>query len=86
MPRRTSSQNLAQKKPSESQNQTQASDPSQRPGKEKVAEQTEVDLAQVVNQQAQLEGMVEDDQSSRPHHQTAAGKNGDSTNSTNSKD
>ena len=28
--------------------------------KEKVADQAEVDLAQVVNQQAQLEGIVED--------------------------
>ena len=60
MPRRTRSQNLAQNQRLESQNQTQASDPNQRPRKENVAEQTEVDLALAVNRQAQLEGMVEE--------------------------
>ena len=60
MPRRTHSQNLAQNQPSESQNQMQASDPPQRPRKEQVVEQAKVNLAQVVNRQAQLEGMVEE--------------------------
>ena len=60
MPRRTDSQNLAKNQLLDSQNQTQASYPPQRPGKENVADQAEVDLAQVVNRQAQLEGIVED--------------------------
>ena len=60
MPRRTRSQNLGQNQPSESQQQTQASDPPQRVGKEKAAEHTKVDLAQVANRQAQLGGMVEE--------------------------
>ena len=60
MPRRTRSQNLARNQPSESQSQTQASDPPQRLGKDKVSEQTDVDLAQVVSRQAQLKGVVED--------------------------
>ena len=54
MPRRTRSQNQAQN------HQSQASDPPQRLGKEKIAEQTDIDLTQVVSRQAQLEKMVED--------------------------
>ena len=38
----------------------QASYPPQRPGKEKVIEQIDVNLTQVVSGQAQLEGMVEE--------------------------
>ena len=49
IPRRTCLQNLAQNQSFESQNQTQASYPPQRLGKEKVTEQTDVDLAQVVS-------------------------------------
>ena len=60
MPRRTRSQNLTQNQPSESQNQAPAFDPPQRSGKEKVPKHTEVDLAQVACQQAQLEGMMEE--------------------------
>ena len=59
IPRRISSQNITQNQPSESQNQTQALDPPQRPRKEKAVEHTEIDLAQVASRQAQLEGMVE---------------------------
>ena len=60
MPRRTRSQNLTQNQPSESQNQAYASDPPQRPGKEKAPKHIVIDLAQVANRQAQLEGMVEE--------------------------
>ena len=38
----------------------QALYPPQRLGKEKVVEQAKVDLAQMMNRQAQLEGMVEE--------------------------
>ena len=44
----------------ESQNQAYASDPPQRPIKEKAPEHTEIDIAQVASWQAQLEGMVEE--------------------------
>ena len=60
MPRIPRSQNLEQNQPSKGQNQTQASDPPLRHGKKKMAEQAEVDLAQVVNWYAQLEGIVEE--------------------------
>ena len=39
--------------------QTHASDPPQRPRKEKVLKHTEIDLAQVTSRQVQLEGMAE---------------------------
>ena len=58
--RSTRSQNLTQNQPSESQNQAPALDPTQRPGKEKAPEHTEIDLAQVASRQAQLEGMMEE--------------------------
>ena len=57
---KTRSQNLIQNQPSESQNQALASDPPQRPGKEKAPEHTEIDLAQVASRQVQLEGMMEE--------------------------
>ena len=60
MPRRTRSQNLTQNQPSKSQNQAPVSDPTQRPGKEKVPEHIEINLAQAASRQAQLEGMTEE--------------------------
>ena len=60
MLRRTRSQNLAQNQPSESQNQTQASDLPQRLRKENAPEHTKIDLAQMASRQAQLEGTVEE--------------------------
>ena len=59
MPRRTHSQNLTQNQPSKSQNQAPASDPPQRPGKDKAPEHMETGLAQLASQQAQLEGIME---------------------------
>ena len=58
--RRTCSQNLTQNQPSESQNQTQASNPPESPEKQKVTKHTEINLAQVASRQAQLEGMAEE--------------------------
>ena len=51
---------MAQSQLFKSQNQSQASYPPQRPVKDKVAKQIDVDLAQVVSQQAQLKEMAED--------------------------
>ena len=51
---------LEQNQPFESQNQTQLSDPPQKPRKEKAPEHTKIDLAQMASRQVQLEGIVEE--------------------------
>ena len=59
MPRMTRSQSQAQNQLSGSQNQPEASNPPQKPVNETVTRPTDIDLAQVVSWQAQLEEMVE---------------------------